>query len=129
MALYHKATTTWSIAESDSLAQTLANRSTSKIEATDITELIERRIAIPNGTSDLAIGFTGSDGMTTIKALQIITDQPISVKINGGDTGIPIGHTAGESATLLLDATAITALSVSNASGATANVYFSMPGA
>lgn len=129
MALYHKATTTWIIAESDSLAQTLANRSTSKIEATDITELIERRIAIPNGTSDLAIGFTGSDGMTTIKALQIITDQPISVKINGGDTGIPIGHTAGESATLLLDATAITALSVSNASGATANVYFSMPGA
>lgn len=129
MALYHKATTAWIVAESDSLAQTLANRSTSKIESTDITELVERRIAIPTGTTDLTIGFTGNDGLSTIKALQIITDQPISVKINGGDTGVPIGHTVDETATMLLDATAITELSVSNASGKTANVYFSMPGA
>lgn len=129
MALYHKALSTWVVAEDSTLAQTIASRSTTKIESADITEHVERRITVPNGTTDLSITFAGSDGLTTAKALLIITDQPITVKINSSSTAIPIGHTASESATLMLDATAITALSLSNASGATANVYISLPGA
>lgn len=129
MALYHRATSTWVVAEDSTLSQSIANRSTTKTETADITEHVEKRLTIPDGTTDLSIGFTGSDGLTTGKGLLIITNQPISVKINGSSTAIPIGHTAGESATLMLDATAITALSISNASGNTANVYISLPGA
>lgn len=129
MALYLKATTTFVVAEDSTLAQTLANRSTSKIESGDITELVQRRITIPDGTTDQAISFVGADGLADAKALLIITDQPISVKINGSDTGLPIGHTENEDASLLLDATNITSLSISNASGQTANVYVALPGA
>lgn len=129
MALYHMALSTWRVAEDSTLAQSIASRSTTKIETTDITEYVERRLSVPNGTTDLAIGFTGSDGLTSAKALLIITDQPITVKINGSSTAIPIGHTAGESATMMIDATTVTALSLSNASGSVANVYISLPGA
>lgn len=130
MALYFKATSTWQVGEDSTLAQTLSSRSSSKIESTDITELVERRIAIADGTTDQAIGFTGADGLNTnALALYLTTDNPITVKINGSDTGLPVGRTAGEQGTLNLDATIITSLTVSNASGATANIFYSFPGA
>lgn len=129
MSLYFAANATWLVAEDSTKSQVMSSRSTSKIEPADITEHYGANVSIPDGTTDQAIGFTGADKLSSAKALLIVTDQPISVKINGGDTGIPIGHTADETASLQLDATNITSLSVTNASGKTANIYISLPGA
>lgn len=130
MTMYFKATMTWVVAEDDTLAQAVSGPlSSSKIESTDITEHVGRRITLADGVTDQAINFVGADGLTTAKALMIKTDQPITAKLNGSSTAIPIGHAADEPATLMIDATTITSLSLSNASGNTANIIISLPGA
>ncbi len=130
MALYFIGTTTWQVAEDSTKAQLISSRSSSKTEAVDMTECVERRVEIPDATTDQAIGFVGADGLNTnALALFIQSDNPITVKINGSATGLPIGNTVGETGTLMIDATTITSLTISNASGATAKVTFVFPGA
>jgi len=78
------------------------------------SELME----VANNTVDAAIPL---GGLTTVEALLIISDQDVSFKINGGNTGVPCKS-------LMLWGCAITALSISNASGETANVRVLMTG-
>ena len=67
---------------------------------------------VANGSTDLAVPL---GGLTTVKALLIISNQDVSFKINGGNTGVQVK-------TLFLRDCAVTALTVSNASGSTADV-------
>jgi len=126
MALYLQAGLTWKLSKTSTQAQYLANRSISLTEAVDIEEYAEHYVEIADAVTDQAIslGF-----VTTVKGLLIESDRAITVKINGSDTGLPIGHTADEGGALLLTATSVTTLTLSNASGETANIYISLPGA
>lgn len=127
MALYSAFSATIKLAIDSTLAQLLASRSISVTEsdASEIEEATIHHMEVADATVDSAVNL---GGLTTCKQLFIIADRQVSVKINGGDTGVPIGHTATEGGSLCLPATSITSLSISNASGATANVDFIMSG-
>lgn len=127
MPLYHSYSAFIKIAEDSTLAQLIASRSisTTESDAADIEEAVTHKMEIADAVVDQAVSL-GS--LSTCKQLHIISDRAISVKINGGDTGIPIGHTATEGGSMSIPATSITALSVSNASGGVANVHFILSG-
>lgn len=126
MTLYFKSAETWEVGSDANLAQTNAKRSSSLIESSDIVEHGGGEYLIPDGTTDLAINF---GPVTTAYALRIESNQPITAKINGASTPLPIGRDADTKAVLQISQTAgITSLSISNASGNAANVYISLPG-
>ena len=125
MALYVKAETTWLVADSSAAAQTSSSRSSSTIDTTTSTLYTEHLISLADSVTDQAVNF---GTVTTAKSARIQSDRQISVKINGGDTGVIIGNVATVGWTLQLDATAITSLSLTNASGGAASVKIQLPG-
>jgi hypothetical protein len=78
----------------------------------DFDEQTVQGVEVANGAVDQAISL---GGVTTASLLLLISDQAVSVKVNGAAAGIACR-------TLLLTGAAATSLSVSNSSGATANV-------
>lgn len=68
-------------------------------------------LTIADGTVDQAVGLNGLTGEKFV----LISDQTISVKLNGSSDAI-------QCTTLMLDGGAITSLSISNSSGETAEV-------
>ena len=91
--------------------------------AASYTEKIEAEAAIATGASDTALSI-GS--LTTVDVMILISDQAISININS-NAGTDI--TVDANKPLALAGTAITALYVSNASGSTANIKYSLYGA
>jgi len=73
---------------------------------------------VANGATDLAVPL---GGLTTVEALSIVSDQSVSFKINGGSVGIPCKS-------LTITGAAITAMTISNASGQIANLKMAMVG-
>lgn len=68
-------------------------------------------LQIPNGAVDQAVQLNGIEG----EKLVLLSDQTISVKLNGSATAI-------QCKMLVLDGAAVTSLTVSNASGQVATV-------
>jgi hypothetical protein len=75
-------------------------------------------IVVTTGTTDQAVNL---EGMTTVIDLMAISDQVISLKINGSATETP-------GTVFLISGTDITSLAITNASGQTANVQIVMAG-
>ena len=73
---------------------------------------------VASGATDLTIPL---GGLTTVEAIDLISDQAISLKINGGTVAVGCKS-------LTLIGCAITALTVSNSSGALANLRIAMAG-
>lgn len=73
---------------------------------------------IPDATVDQALALPG----TTINYLAIFTDQAISIKVNGGAALDLTPTVAGTKTFVYYAKTEITALTVSNSSGSTANI-------
>jgi len=125
MALYSSCGITWKVATDSTLAQILSSRSSTITEEADHDESATHHLELADGATDQAVAL---GGLATVQGLLIISDRLISVKINAGSVGVPIGHTAAEGGVLALPATEITSLSLTNASGEVANVYLSMVG-
>lgn len=126
MSLHFKASETWEIGSDANLTQTNSKRSSSLIESVDIVEHGGGFYKLAAGATNESIAF---GPVTTAYALRIETDQPITAKINGATTALPIGRNEDTKAVLQLSQTAgITSLSLSNPSSKEAEVYISLPG-
>jgi len=79
---------------------------------------------VATATSDQDIAFNLTNGITTIDLMLIKSDQTISYEINGADTTI----TLDAGCVHVLWGTNITALTVTNASGSTANLKILIAG-
>jgi hypothetical protein len=80
---------------------------------------------VPNGASDLSLSL---GELTSVKMLVLFSDGPITVKTAvAGDTGQPIGDTNQPGVLVVLGA-GITAILVSNASGADVKVRYYVAG-
>jgi hypothetical protein len=79
---------------------------------------------LATGTTDQAIPFTLSTGVTTVDIVLIESSQAISWRLNAADTAITIDANRVH----LLFGTNITALLMSNASGSTAYVKIYIAG-
>jgi hypothetical protein len=79
------------------------------------TESTVQKIQVGTGTSDSSISF---GGVTTAQVFYITSDYAVSYKLNGGTTS----HTVTANGHHMLIGAAITAVTISNASGSTANV-------
>lgn len=86
-------------------------------QTTAETEMGWQAYQIATATTDQAIAFNLSTGITTIDILYMASDQALTYKINGSATAC----TLDANGVVVLWGTAITALTVSNASGSTAN--------
>lgn len=123
MAKYFAFAGTWKIAETSALSELLSSRVLSKIESADIVETASFSQEVADAEVDTVIPL---GPLTTCLALLVISDRKISIKID--NEPVVLGHTDGESSMLILPACSFTSLKVSNASGATANIYVSMGG-
>ena len=90
-----------------------------RAEESDVSELFRKQEAIPDATTDLAIALPDAAS----DYLVIFTDQEISIKLNGSATAITLKPKIATKKTpvTFLRGT-ISSLSISNASGAVANV-------
>jgi len=82
------------------------------ISDSEISQVAPLLIQIPTATTDQAINF---NGITTAEYLVILSDQPISVKIDGSTTALQLTR-------LYLDGSSLSSLHISNSSGETANI-------
>ncbi len=88
------------------------------VEETDVTELSRQQIAIADAVTDQAITLPDAN----CEYLMIHVDQTVSVKVNGSATAQTLTpKAAGTKTPVLFLRGAITALTVTNASGNTAN--------
>lgn len=124
MALYHEATISWIASLTSAKAQLLDSRSITKTESVDFTEHQSSHFNLADGASDEAFSL---GKVAEGKALLIVSDRKISVKVDG--QSLTIGHTDDEGGVLMLTAGSFTALLFSNSSGAAAAVHVSVPGA
>lgn len=91
----------------------------SKVEESDVSEGLRRLESIPDATVDLAI--TLPDANTDY--LLMLVDREISIKLNGSGDAITLKPRANGSKTpVFLLRGDITALTISNSSGAAANI-------
>lgn len=86
------------------------------------TEATVQRIAVATGTSNQSIDF---GGVTTADIVYIKSDQGITYKVNGGSDS----NTLDAGKPVIYAGTAVTGLTVSNSSGATANILIILIGA
>ena len=86
------------------------------------TEYLVQRIQVANATTDSALSF---GGVTTADVFYIASDQQITYKLSGGATAA----TLDANGLHLLYGTAVTACTVTNASGSTANLVYAVAGA
>lgn len=86
----------------------------------------KRHMTLATATTDQSLIDIGGGGITTINQFMIISDQAISVKLGAAGSNIALALLAG--APLLLTGIALTALSLSNASGLTANIDYALSG-
>ena len=87
----------------------------------------KRHITLATGITDQSLIDIGSGGITTINTFMIVSDQNISVKF--GTAGSNVALTLTALAPMLVSGIALTALSLSNASGNTANIDYALAGA
>lgn len=80
-------------------------------------------VEVADGVSGQAVAVIDAQGLTTVTALMITSDQDIAVSYGGG-TAIALlaGHVH------LLSGTSLTAMAITNASGFTANVTYLLAG-
>jgi len=91
----------------------------SKVEESDVSEGLRRLEAIPDATVDLAITLPDANS----DYLLMFTDREISIKLNSSGDALTLKPRANGSKTpVFLLRGDITALTVSNSSGAAANV-------
>jgi hypothetical protein len=96
-----------------------ATKMLQRVEVDGITGVNRHILALPDQTEDKNIDLPAS----TAKYLAICTDQTIKVKLNGSDDEITLSPTFPKKKTpVLFWRGDISALSISNTSGATANV-------
>jgi len=81
---------------------------------------------VPNGTTDQSIPGIATAGLTTVQALVIVADQTIAVKLGAAGSNVAVSMSA--QAPLCLLGTSLTAVSLSNSSGNTANVTLMVGG-
>src|SRR5437879_2818719 len=91
---------------------------TQTLTAVDFDEATGQELTIATGVSNAAVSL---GGLTTATTLAMFSDEPVTVKLNGEATG----HLC---ANLLLTSAAITAITLSNASGSTATVRLHLLG-
>lgn len=88
---------------------------------TSVAEGFSYTFELPDSTTDqsfIAIGSAG--GIETVACLALIADQAISLKLGVAGSNVAFTMTANEP--VILQGVSLTAASVSNASGSTANV-------
>lgn len=124
MALYLKASADFKLSLTSAQAQLLASRSFSLVESADLVEHTSQTVLLADGASDVAFNF---GGVTTARALFILSDRQISFRFNGTEV-VVLGHTAGEPAWIFMPATTMTSLSLDNASGEAATVHVVIAG-
>ncbi len=90
------------------------------VQYTDVDEVFRNFVRkIPDATVDLAVELPDAD----TDLLIILTDQTISIKLNGSATAQTlIPKVAGKKTLTYLQKGSVTALTISNASGTTAKV-------
>jgi len=96
----------------------------SKVQSLAENEVGWQEYQVTTGTSDQDIAFNLTNGITTIDLMLISSDQTISYEINGADTTITLDANCVHA----LWGTNITALTVTNASGSTANLKILIAG-
>ena len=83
-------------------------------------------VQVATGVSEQSIIALGTHGLTTITALMITADQDISVTYGVAANNVPI--VLNKNAVHLISGTSLTALSISNSSGVTANCVYMIAG-
>lgn len=83
-------------------------------------------VQVADSTTEESIIALGTQGLTTITALMITSDQDISVTYGAAGTNVPVALSAN--GVHLMSNTSLTALSITNASGSTANVTYCVAG-
>lgn len=130
MAKYYKQVTTVLLAETSTAAKIYASETQTKIESSDITEVMEYGpVTLADSASWVDIPLAG---LSQVRGLFLRCSAPIQVRLNGdGSTGFPVGRTVGEVGTLGIDATALTQLEVKHnpGDGSTCEIYIVGPGA
>lgn len=87
----------------------------------------KRHMTLATAITDQSLIDIGTGGLTTINAFMIMSDQAISVKFGAAGANVAVALVAN--APLCLAGLSLTALSLSNASGNTAQVDYALAGA
>lgn len=94
---------------------------------TSVDEGVSYTFELPDGTTDqsfIVLGAAG--GIETVTCLALVADQAISLKLGVAGSNVAFTMTANEP--VILQGISLTAASVSNASGSTANVQVLLAG-
>lgn len=84
-------------------------------------------VQVATGVSEQSVVVIGTQGLTTITDILITADQAISVTYGVAANNVPVA--LGANKFHLITGTSLTALSISNSSGNTANVTYFVAGA
>ncbi len=89
------------------------------VEESSFTELCRKQVAVPDAASDQAITLADA----TSEYLIIFVDQTVTIKLNGSGDALTLSpSSAGVKTPVFVQKGIITSLTVSNASGSTANL-------
>jgi len=96
-----------------------ADKIKGKIQETEILEVIRNKLSLADATVDQVVALPENPSTYLV----ILVDRQVSIKINGISTAITLSpHANGKKTPAFYWRGSITALTVSNASGAAANV-------
>ncbi|MEA3224962.1 MAG: hypothetical protein U9Q07_03360 [Planctomycetota bacterium] len=125
MALYQTASVVWKVAKDSTLAQLLTSVSPSSTDSANLEEHTSQVVKVADSVTDQVISL---GGIAAVKALLIVSDRKVTVKLDG--EAVTIGHTDAAGGFLLLcPANDIAAILASNASGDEALIDVYMVGA
>ena len=85
-----------------------------------------RHMTLPDAVTDQSLIDIGGGGVTTVNAFALVADQAISVKLGAAGSNVALALAAG--APLCMAGLSLTSLSLSNASGLTAQVDYVVAG-
>jgi len=120
------------------MSTTIHTRATTTIESPDllrfaldyqaaVTEYFgPHSVQVATSTSEESLTALGTGGLTTVTFLQVSSNQDISITLGTANVNVPVSLVAG--GILVLAGTSLTAISISNSSGSTANVRYLVGG-
>lgn len=127
MGFYVQIDATFKVAADSSLSDTRANWSESSSHATTGSygdkEASGRYSIADAATVALAFG-----PVTTAHYVLIKSDRQVTVKLNGDSTGFALGTTSASGSFVVIPATSVTSISITNASGAAATLDYELVG-